>query len=219
MTRDSKRWVCKLISYLREVPVETAVSDVSGELTVQWVNGRLVLDSPNANYSYGSLHRLFQKVFHLLDLKNAPPSDILLLGFGGGSVVSILRDEYRLGVPVTAVESDPEVIRLARSHFGAGNHQNLQIVCSDAAAYMSAVKDSFGMIIVDLFVDNSVPEIFTMEPFLSDCRRTLKENGILILISSSVRISRKHVTPRSGRISNGRASGSPKSGSLPRTGS
>lgn len=181
MTRGSRRWDFKLISYFSDVTVEKANSEISGALQVRWVNGRLVLDSGNANYSYGSLHRLFRRVFHSLDITSSPPSNLLLLGLGGGSVVSILRDEFKLDLPITAVEIDPEVIRLARDHFGLDRFNNLEIQCRDAEAFMQDASMLYGMIIVDLFVDNNVPEPFTSLSFLAACKSKLMKEGTLIV--------------------------------------
>jgi spermidine synthase len=180
MTRDSKRWGSRLISYFLDLPVETAASGTSGKLQVRYVNGRLVLDSLHANYSFGSLHKLFRKVFRMVDLGSSPPENVLLLGMGGGSVVSIIRDEFRLEIPITAVEIDPAVIRIAGEHFGSGNYGNLEIVCADAAEYIKIADGPFGMIVIDLFVDNTVPAPFTGTPFLSNCRSKLARGGILL---------------------------------------
>jgi spermidine synthase len=180
MTRESRRWGSKLISYFLDLPVVTVTSGISGKLQVRYVNGRLVLDSRHANYSFGSLHRLFRKLFTIIDLRSSPPENILLLGMGGGSVISIIRDEYGMGIPITAVEIDPEVIRIAGEHFGAGNYRNLEIVCADAAGYIKSADGRFGMIIIDLFVDNTVPAPFTGLQFLCDCKSKLAGGGILL---------------------------------------
>ena len=137
MTRDLKHWGYKLISFFTDVTLETAMSEISGKLQVRLVNGRTVLDSRNANYSFGSLHRLFRKVFRIINIASAPPANLLLLGLGGGSVVSILRDEYRLEMPITAVDTDPEVIRIAHEQFGIGKYKRLEIVCTDASEFLN----------------------------------------------------------------------------------
>lgn len=181
MTRVSRHWGYKLISYFTGVTVEKVQSPVSGTLDVRLANGRLLLDTAHANYSFGSLHRLFQKVFRAIRLKSFPPSSVLMLGLGAGSVVSILRDEYGLNMPVTAVDADPEVIRLAREHFGIGRYRGLEIVCEDAVTWIRAHAGTFGMIVIDLFVDNDVPEPVTTRTFLSDCKARLSPGGLMIL--------------------------------------
>jgi spermidine synthase len=180
MTRDLRHWACKAISYFWDLNAETAVSGVSGKLQVRMVNGKLLLDAPHANYSFGSLHLLFRKVFLHLGTGNHPPSNLLLLGLGGGSVIAILRDEYHLDLPVTAVEKDPEVIRIAHEYFGLGGYSNIDILCMDAEEYARQATEHFNLIIIDLFIDNKVPEPFTRLPFLRDCGRILSPGGRIV---------------------------------------
>jgi spermidine synthase len=180
MTRDLSHWAYRAVSFVWELRSETAPSDISGHLQVRMVSGRLLLDAPHANYSFGSLHTLFRKVFRHIDLKSAPPANTLLLGLGGGSVVSIIRNEYHLDVPITAVEADPEVLRIARAHFGLSSYQNLEVICLDASDYMKTATGLYNLIIVDIFVDNNVPEPFTNLPFLEKCRSRLAPGGRLV---------------------------------------
>jgi hypothetical protein len=54
----------KIFSYLLPIKIYETKS-VLKSLEVTWANGELVLDSENANYSYGSLQRILR-----LGLKN-----------------------------------------------------------------------------------------------------------------------------------------------------
>jgi spermidine synthase len=180
MTRDFKHWVYKAVSYFWDLKVETADSGISGRLYVRMVNGKLLLDAANANYSFGSLHRLFRKVFQHIGIGANAPSNLLLLGLGGGSIVSIIRDEYLLDLPITAIEKDPEVIRIANKFFSISRFSNLDIVCIDAEEYIRTSHGRFDMIIVDLFIDNNVPEQFIRKEFLEGCLRILSPGGRMV---------------------------------------
>ena len=86
----------KIFSYLLPIKIYETKSVLSKSLEVTWENGELVLDSENANYSYGSLQRILR-----LGLKNigyekiAVMNQILILGVGGGSVIKTLVDEIK----------------------------------------------------------------------------------------------------------------------------
>ncbi len=175
-----KEFLRTVASYFWDIPVETCNSQVSGRLEVKLRNGRYVLDSAHANYSFGSLHRLFRRIFRNIRLGENPPESVLLLGLGGGSVIHILRKEYRLDIPVTAVESDPEVIRIADRYFGPARHGNVEIVREDAAKFVAREQRRYGMIIVDLFIDDNVPGSFLQAAFLKDCKRILRDEGRII---------------------------------------
>ena len=47
----------KAFSYLWPL-TKKIKSDFSGDLEVTWLNGKKVLDTKNANYSYGALHQI-----------------------------------------------------------------------------------------------------------------------------------------------------------------
>ncbi len=181
MTRGLRHWVYRPLSYFWPVTVKTARSEISGQIQVRMLNGKLLLDTAHANYSFGSLHRLFRKVFRHLEFPNAAPSSMLLLGLGGGSIVSIIREEYGLGLPITAVDADPVVINLAAEMFGIGRFVGVEVLCADAADFVRDSDREFGMIVADLFVDNDVPEKFTTLPFLSACHRLLAPGGRAIV--------------------------------------
>jgi ubiquinone/menaquinone biosynthesis C-methylase UbiE len=41
------------------------------------------------------------------------------MGYGAGSVAHILRNELGIDAPITAVDNDAAMLKLARDHFGA----------------------------------------------------------------------------------------------------
>ena len=51
----------RLLSYLIPIKVFETPSDISSNLEITWNNGKLVLDSKNTNYSYGSLEKVLRK--------------------------------------------------------------------------------------------------------------------------------------------------------------
>jgi spermidine synthase len=177
------------ISYVWGFRIQNLSSELNGRLEVWYISGKYRLDSWKANYSFGSLHRLFQKVFREINLAGRNPESILLLGLGAGSVVSILRDELKMTTRITGVEHDDEIIQLAREYFAIDRYPGLTIVQEDAAQFVSANNQKFDCIVIDLFNDRDVPEKFIQRSFLDDCFHHLSENGILIFnfIAANVR--------------------------------
>lgn len=57
-----------------------------------YVNGKKVLDTENANYSYGSLQKILEIGLTKVNLKNV--ENLLLLGMGGGSIIHSLRNTF-----------------------------------------------------------------------------------------------------------------------------
>lgn len=144
----ASRW----ISWLWPVP-KAGAEGRHGPLEVRYEAGRLVLNSAHGNQSFGSLHRVWQEVFKEIGVKDCPPANVLLLGLGGGSVPHILRNETGIAAPITAVEIDPAMIALGRSHFGLGRYADLRIVEGDAIVHVHGDRQRYDLVVVDLFAD------------------------------------------------------------------
>jgi spermidine synthase len=142
----------KVLSYLIPINIHRVKSALSKSLEVTWANGELVLDSENANYSYGSLQRILR-----LGLKNIGfdkiirMDHILVLGVAGGSVVKTLVDEIKFSGRITGVEIDPEIIKLSNHYFKLDKIQQLEIVIDDAFEFVLKTKEKYDLIIIDIF--------------------------------------------------------------------
>ncbi len=169
-----------LLSYIWGFRICTLHSALNGKLEVWYISGKYRLDSEKANYSFGSLHRLFQKVFREINLTVRNPESLLLLGLGAGSIVSVLRDELNMTTRIIGVEHDDRIIQLAREYFGIDRYTGLTIVHEDAAVFVGTNDQKFDCLVIDLFHDRDVPEKFIQRSFLDHCFQHLSENGILI---------------------------------------
>lgn len=168
-----------MTSFFSPVRVEERRSAVSGKIEVLFSGGKYVLDSAHVNYSFGGLHRVFQRAFAQAGIKDRKITSALILGFGSGSVASILREEYRMQAAITGVEKDPEVIALAQKYFAVNKYKNLDLICADAHEFVFRCNKKFELVVMDVFVDRNVPDIFFDEKFLSRLEKILSEKGIL----------------------------------------
>jgi hypothetical protein len=82
-------------SFLSPVKVEERKGAVAPRLEVYLSNGKYVLDSARVNYSFGGLHAVFRKAFSRFNIRKRDIISALILGFGTGSVATILCDEYK----------------------------------------------------------------------------------------------------------------------------
>ncbi|TSE07738.1 fused MFS/spermidine synthase [Aquimarina algiphila] len=152
----------KLLSYLlpftKEIP-----SKINGTLEITLMNGKKVLDSQNANYSYGTLQKLLTYGLSQIDIPE--DSQILLLGLGGGSIIHPLQEKFNHKGKITAVEIDEVIIKIAKNEFDITGSSTLEIICDDALHYINQCTKQFEIIIIDIFIDNQVPEPFYEEEF------------------------------------------------------
>ncbi len=171
------------ISYFLGKHVATYQSAVSGKLEVWAYRGKKILYSENATQSFDTLHKLFQKVFPEAGIKKKmahPPKRILLMGLGGGSVISIIREELKIDAPIDAVELDPVIIDIAKEHFNIGRFSDLTIINDDAYNFVQMAKTQYDLIAVDIFADDKVPVKFFEEGFNLALLKLLNPGGKLV---------------------------------------
>ncbi len=151
---------------------------------MSYVNGKKVLDTKNANYSYGSLQKILEFGLTKVDLKSV--DNLLVLGMGGGSIVKSLRETFEYEKNIVAVEIDPKIIQIAEEEFGIVESESLQIIQEDAFQYVkdfdlsAGAEEKFQLIIIDLFIDLNVPPIFYGKEFCENTANLLQEEGYVI---------------------------------------
>lgn len=144
----------KILSYIYPI-TEKIKSKHSGELELTLFNGKLVLDSENANYSYGSLQKILQFALQQIDLSGK--ESLLLLGLGGGCVIDLLKKDHQYKGSITVIEIDEVVIQIAKERFGISENDKITIFCADAFQWVNQINTNYDVVIVDLFIDNQVP--------------------------------------------------------------
>jgi spermidine synthase len=172
-----KKYLNKLSS--RQL-IEKQSSEVNSLLEVVRIGDKTLLNSLNTNYSYGGLHRVFQKAFKEVNIVGEKIKHTLILGFGAGSVASILREELMLECRIIGVERDPEVVRLGNEYFNLARFQQLEIIIKDAADYIRENDAKFDLIVVDVYVDFAVPESCQTIDFVTNLNKRLEPGGIIL---------------------------------------
>ncbi|NRR89962.1 fused MFS/spermidine synthase [Winogradskyella undariae] len=175
----------RILSYIYPV-TKTITSKYSGELEITWYNGRKHLNSENANYSYGSLQRILKFGLQKINLNSV--NSVLVLGMGGGSVIETLRSDFSYTKFIEAVELDPVVIDIAKTEFGITESSQLKINCADAFQFIKTNTKPFDLIIVDLYIDLTVPDKFLSQEFWTSVLNSKSSKGF-ILFNASVKAS------------------------------
>ena len=171
----------QLLSYLIPIKIYETKSDINKNLEITWNNGQLVLDSKNTNFSYGNLQKVLR--FGLKEIgfeKIKSLESILILGVAGGSVIKTLVNEIKYKGKITGIEIDSETINLANKYFGLDKIENLQIIIADAEKYITETKETYNLIIIDIFEDNIMPDFLFENTFISNILKILNTNGFVI---------------------------------------
>jgi spermidine synthase len=170
----------KLISFIVPVLI-TKIEGETGQLLEIWlINGRLVMDSGNANYSFGALHDVMKKAIQSAGINPTKSEKLLLLGLGGGSVVDIIRNHLKSDVMIHAVEYDKTVVRMAEQYFHFSKYIQVETTVADAFDYVNDCKENYHYIIMDIFIGKTVPEEFLSKSYLKNLDARLNARGTLI---------------------------------------
>ncbi len=97
----------KLASYFYPITIEKSNEPYYLELVLS--KNKLILNSKNANQSNEGLKQAFHLALHQLRVYDRKYKNILVLGFGLGSVVELLQAKNCLK-KVTAYENNPQVL-------------------------------------------------------------------------------------------------------------
>ncbi len=143
-------------------------------------NSKLVLNAPHTNYSFGALHEVFRNAFLQLNPDYQKIENVLVLGFGAGSVAWILQKENFCKGHITGVEIDEEMIALAKKYFRLDDLENLDLHIEDAVEFLSKGTKQYDLIVVDLFLDHRTPERFLTTVFLNNLYVHLKPQGVVL---------------------------------------
>lgn len=108
------------------------------------------------------------------------PANILMIGLGGGSLAKFVY-HYLPGTRCTAVEINPRVVAVARSHFGLPTPDRRFLVeVGDGAEYVRAHPSCADVLMVDGFDAHSQVEDLASQEFYDDCAAALTDNGVLV---------------------------------------
>ena len=165
-------------------------SPINGVLKVRWEKGKKILDTEHTNYSYGSLEDVLNYGLDNIPLENV--NSVLLFGMGGGCMISSLKNRYSCHAPVTAIELDPMLIDIAEKEFGVVQSKNLSILETDAYQYITETKDTFDLIIIDIFIDLLVPEKFYKPEFWDAMTKVVNLNGF-VLFNTGIDLTEEQV--------------------------
>ena len=173
-------WFQKYWSYFSRITVEKTNSPYNPKLIIAIQDGKYVLNTSNANYSFGSLHRVFQQTFKKIKLKEQDIESILVLGGGVGSIPSIIYNELAMNPTIDAVEIDEKVVTLGSKYFQLNQYNKLSIHIEDAMHYIENTNSMYDLIVVDLFEGIDVPKAFYQADFFKAVKKRLNEKGMLI---------------------------------------
>lgn len=171
-----KRW----LSHIIEFEIEKLDSDYGHELSLCISDGKLQLNAERAIYSWEDKYDNFYKAFAKMKLEKLPGKECLVLGFGLGSIVQMLEQNFKQNMHFTGVEIDEQVIYLAEKYIVDKLKSPVQIINGSAEIFVEITNDKFDLICIDIFINDKIPHVIKEKAFLELCKNRLTEGGVLL---------------------------------------
>ncbi len=172
-------WWKRALSHFSDVQIESVDSEVNPGLYVCLSKGRYQLCVNNAIYSFEDKYDNYWDVFQQIDLGRLEGKEILILGFGMGSIPRMLE---KMGVRArfTGVEYDEAVAYLYNKYLGDEVDSYVEIINGDAEIFMNLNERKFDLIAMDVFVEDEIPDRFKTDSFMTKLKESLRPDGLLI---------------------------------------
>lgn len=171
----------RIKSYFTPQRLEVTESAYTPILEVILSDGRCMLNSPDATYSFEDKYTSFRAAIHAVRKRLPEYSEILVLGLGLGSVPYMLQTTFKYKGRITCVEIDPVVVKLAERYYPDKRlYGELKVHTTDAVSFIKENTDRYGAIFCDIFIDKRVPEALHSAAFMRDLRRAIAPGGTLL---------------------------------------
>ena len=110
------------------------------------------------------------------------PSNVLMIGLGGGSTQRAYQHYYPT-VAVATVEIDPLVVRVARDYFSVGESPTHKIHVADGRVFLRRSTNYYDAILMDAYTENRygsfLPRHLVTWEFFQIASARLTTNGVL----------------------------------------
>jgi spermidine synthase len=107
------------------------------------------------------------------------PTDMLVIGLGGGSLSKELAQDYPQS-NIDNVEIDPGVVDAAKKYFFYSDTANVHTIESDGRVYVHRTQKKYDIIFLDAFVGEEIPfHVKTIE-FYRELQKALKPGGVVV---------------------------------------
>ncbi len=107
------------------------------------------------------------------------PERVLIVGLGGGTIPSFLRKRMPQ-LMIDAVDIDPEVVAVAKSHFGFREDDKMRAYVEDGRHFIEQREALYDIIFLDAYASDNIPYSLATREFLIAVKRALKPRGVVI---------------------------------------
>lgn len=103
---------------------------------------------------------------------------ILILGGGGFVLPQYLAEKYPSSL-IDVVEIDPELVSIARLHFGFKDPPNVRILAQDARTFLNRNSQPYDVVLVDAYNDDLIPFSLATAEYIDRLTMAVAPDGIV----------------------------------------
>ncbi|EQD42892.1 Spermine synthase, partial [mine drainage metagenome] len=103
---------------------------------------------------------------------------VMMIGLGGGTIAYQLEKAEVKTSRFDIIEVDHDIIELAKMFYP---EVRANIIEADGSKYIEGKSGEYDVIILDAYIDYSIPSVFTAEKFVHDAYAALSSTGILAI--------------------------------------
>lgn len=150
------------------------------QIEVNINNGKVHIDGSDVNYSFGSLHYVFRKAIKKFKKKILFSPEVLVLGFGAGSIAQILLKELNYSGHIIGVDAEPMMFQLAKKYGGIDSWSQINIVIDKAENYIFNNEKRHECILIDVFIEDRIPEALLTSSFVDQLKCRVQKLNIVL---------------------------------------
>lgn len=169
-----------LMSYLLPEKLESRQGNEGVQLNVYLDKGKIKVYTENTNYSGGKLKSVFQKSMQKLQFRDT--DQVLILGFGLGSIWELLRQNHQSQAKICGVDYDKIMFNYLQTYKPEISlDKNTSLHQIDCEVFVKNCRVNFDYIFVDLFIDTKVSTLILNKFFWKNISDLMKLDSIVIL--------------------------------------
>ena len=161
-------------------PVKTIRSEKNGNISIQPVLGGIRIMVGGCFQSGPYIDKMFRLMISRIPKKHSV-KNVLLLGLGGGGAIQKIHDRFP-NAHILAVEYDSVMVEIAKTiYLKPEDWKNVEVIVDDARAVLAHLDQTFDLVIVDLFIGQSLSPLLETDDFVKQLIPRLGKDGYMLM--------------------------------------
>lgn len=158
---------------------KSVTSTVNEPIRIGHSFGKKAIFAGDVPQSGGEFIHQWDTVTHYLNENDYDFTNCLMLGVAGGTAINSLR-KYYPKIHVTGIEIDPVILEVALKNGLFQTDKKIKIKIADAIDWIRNDKNTYDLVIVDLFLGDKNVKESRNELFLRQVKSRLTAQGIVL---------------------------------------